>query len=130
MPNHGNELVEYDETSTVTKDGRKIPITYREFSKGKERQLIAYWTQEGRDFWTPEDDRAAFNMTFPFRWIAKRMGERPNDASDDRIVVLIGTKTWGTNAVPKQSLLTIAGDMADELYRVCPWADPGRANEK
>ena len=21
-------------------------------------------------------------------------------------------------------------DSADELYRVCPWADPGRANEK
>lgn len=131
MTVRGNELVLKDEAEISSRENRKIPTTYREFllenQRQNERQLVIYWTQEGPKFWTVDDEKAAFQMSvFPFRWIVQRMGERPANAADDRIVVLLGTKSWG-KAGQRQQLEQFAGDIADHLYRVCPWADPGIA---
>ena len=127
MTARGSELLLKDEIAITSREHRSLPVTYREFgrdvNKPSDRQNVIYWTQEGQLFWTPDDEKAAFNMSFPFRWIAQRMGERPANSVDDRIVVLIGMKSWGKTG-QRQMIEQFAGDLADELYRVCPWADP------
>ncbi len=124
MPARGQEIVMKEQVDIVSKGGRTIPATYREFEKGRERNLVYYWTQEGKEFWTPEDEQAAFHMSFPFRWIARRSGPRPADVADDRLVVMMATRTWGSATSARPILTGITGELADELYRVCPWADP------
>jgi len=41
-----------------------------------------------------------------------------------RIVVLHGTQTWGDGKTIRRQTLELAGQIAEELYRVCPWAAP------
>lgn len=131
MPNHGSTIEVKKTIDLVSPGGRTIPVTYREFRNGKNRSIVQYWTQEGRYLWNDEDERnAADSLMSPFRWIAKRTGERSADAADDRIVVLIGTPLWGDGSGPRSAMTEFSGNLADELYRVCPWADPGPAKRE
>ena len=131
MPNHGSTIEVKRTIDLISPGGRTIPVTYREFRNGKNRSIVQYWTQEGRYFWNDDDEHnAADSLMSPFRWIAKRIGERPADAADDRIVVLIGTSLWGDGSGPRTAMTEFSGGLADELYRVCPWADPGSAKRE
>jgi EpsI family protein len=131
MPNHGSTIEVKKTIDLVSPGGRTIPVTYREFRNGRNRTIVQYWTQEGRYLWNDEDERnAADSLMSPFRWIAKRTGPRPADAADDRIVVLMGTSLWGDGAGPRTAMTEFSGYFADELYRVCPWADPGSAKRE
>ena len=130
MPNRGSDPLAKAELTHTSPGGRTLPLSFREFQRRNvgDKQLLVYWTQEGRTIWTPADEAEARDQfRYPFTWIAKRTGERPADAFDDRIVVLIGTPSWGNGDGPKAALLEFSGRLADELYRVCPWADPGVA---
>lgn len=128
MPNRGSDPLAKSELTLATPGGRSLPLAFREFQQRNagHKQILLYWTQEGRTFWTPADEaEAQQQFSYPFKWIAKRTGTRPADEFDDRIVVLIGTPSWGQGDGPKAALLDFSGRLADELYRVCPWADPG-----
>lgn len=127
MPNRGSDPLAHAQLTLATPAGRSLPLAYREFRQRNTgtRQLLVYWTQEGRTIWTAADEADAQNQfSYPFKWIARRTGERPADAFDDRVVVLIGTPAWGPGDGPKAAMLDFTGRLADELYRVCPWADP------
>jgi len=39
-------------------------------------------------------------------------------------VVLLGTQVWGDGTAIRTQTLELAAKIADELYRVCPWAAP------
>jgi exosortase len=118
MTNRGSVIAAREERTMTTPSGLAIPVSYREFTGEKlPRSYVNYWTQEGRYFWTPADEKAAFAMTFPFEWIRRRMGERPADAADDRIVVLMGS-------LSKEKLAEVSGRVSDALYEVCPWGRP------
>lgn len=131
MPNHGSTIDVRKSVDLISPGGRTIPVTYREFRNGKNRTIVQYWTQEGRYLWNDDDERnAADSLMSPFRWIAKRTGSRPADAADDRIVVLMGTSLWGDGTGPRTAMTEFSGTFIDELYRVCPWADPGTAKRE
>lgn len=118
MTNRGSIIAASEERTMKTPSGVMVPVSYREFTGEKRpRSYVNYWTQEGRYFWTPADEQAAFAMTFPFEWIRRRMGERPPDATDDRIVVLMGS-------LSKEKLAEVAGHVTDALYELCPWGRP------
>jgi exosortase len=130
MPNRGSDPLTQAQLTLTTPGGRTLPLAFREFQQRNtgNKQILVYWTQEGRSIWTPADEAIAKDQfSYPFKWIVKRTGERPADSFDDRIVVLIGTPSWGAGDGPKAALLDFSGRLADELYRVCPWADPGAA---
>jgi exosortase len=123
MPNHGQQIAYKDQRLLKSPSGSTVPITYREFTSPRAgRSRVIYWTQEGRYFWTPDDETAAFHMTYPFRWIERRLGPRAADEFDDRLIVLIGTPVAGD----KDGTLAndFAGRLADGLYETCPWAKP------
>jgi exosortase len=123
MPNHGQEIAVKEQRTMRSPAGSTVPITYREFTSSRAgRTRVMYWTQEGRYFWTPDDETAAFEMVYPFRWIERRLGVRAADEFDDRLIVLIGTPVAGD----KDGSLAndFAGRLADSLYETCPWAKP------
>lgn len=121
----GDRLERASVESVTTPEGRSLPITYREFTGTRgQRKFVAYWTQEGRRVWTTQDESKAASFLFPFYWMKDRInGDRNANQTDDRLVVLIGMPEQP--AANKKTLLKFAGQVADETYKLCPWADPG-----
>jgi exosortase len=106
--------------------GGTVPVTARAFRQGKHQQLVLYWTQEGRRVWTEADERAAVNdmLYSPVRehgWVSDllRVGGRERGP---RLVVVVVAPAADDRARKEVARLTRA--VADELYRVCPWAAP------
>jgi EpsI family protein len=126
MPNQGNKILEREPLPLITVKGRTVPITSYEFESGKSKSLLYYWTQEGREFWTDVDEQSAFRFSYPFRWIQKRLGERPSDTVDDKITIQIGTPTWGKGEIGKKAINEVAKRLADSIYDEFTWADPGK----
>jgi len=131
-PNRGFKLLQRETTDVVA--GRDtVPVTVREFARGAEssakagretdRQLILYWTQEGRRIWTEDDERKAQRLG-SHDWLEERLFHREQVAQTGRIVVLLGTPMWGDGSAIRKQTLELAGQVAEELYRVCPWAAP------
>lgn len=130
-PNRGFTLAERRTEPLTTPGGRTIPLTYREFVRNHDRQVLVYWTQEGRQFWTEADERAAATgLTLaPLRWTAERLTTRAAAGTDDRVVVIVGANSWRSPDATRDRILDLAGRLGDEVYRVCPWSDPnGRDN--
>jgi hypothetical protein len=126
-PNKGFRMLKRDVTPADLR-GCTVPVTSREFERSekghKDRQLILYWTQEGRRVWTEEDERAVQAGGDSHGWLGERLFRRtPTDATG-RLVVLIGTETWGDGAANRARTLEFAKLVADAVYDVCPWADP------
>ena len=132
-PNRGFHLTRRDTIDVPTATGT-VPVTLREFARGgdnpakpgreTDRQLILYWTQEGRRVWTEEDERQAQSTGVAHDWLGDRLFHRERQAPTGRIVVLLGTPLWGDGAVIRAQTLELAVRLADELYKVCPWAAP------
>jgi exosortase len=123
-PSRGFKLVTQGTEPLVTPAGRTIRVTYREFRRDSERHLIIYWTQEGRRVWTEADERTAISPLFPAYWLARRLSDPAGTTNDDRLVVLVGMPTWDGARFGKAELFDLTGRLADEVYAVCPWADP------
>jgi hypothetical protein len=124
-PNRGFAMTERRIEAVSTPGGRTVPLTYREFVRDKDRQVVVYWTQEGRRIWTEADERDALSPVFPLKWIGRRLDRPDPTETDDRIVVLVGMTTWDGARFGRGELLDLTGKLADEVYRACPWADPG-----
>jgi EpsI family protein len=112
----------------VAAGGGSVPVTVREFARGPDqpssRQLILYWTQEGRRVWSEEDERRVQAAGDSHDWLGERLFRRDRVAATGRIVVLIGTPVWDDGSAIRGQTLDFAGRLADEVYRACPWAAP------
>jgi EpsI family protein len=108
--------------------GGSVPITVREFARGGDersnRQLILYWTQEGRHVWSEEDERRVQAAGDSHDWLGERLFHREPVAATGRLVVLIGTPSWDDGKTIRQQTLDFAQNLAEEIYRACPWAAP------
>jgi EpsI family protein len=123
IPNKGMEGTAAREVVPVpVPSGGTVPVTLRVYAGEKHRQLILYWTQEGRRVWTEEDERAAQLTGDSHDWLGERLFRRTSPAATGRLVVLLGTPTWGDGAAIRDQTLELAGLLADAVYRVCPWA--------
>jgi exosortase len=133
LPGQGWELKVRSTEPVVTPGGRSLPITYREVVRqgrqGPEMMAVGYWTQEGRRVWTDADEVAAFSFQYPFLWVRERLKRRPAGEVDDRIQVTCYAPWWATTSAGKDKFLRFVGALADDVYRVCPWADPGPATD-
>jgi EpsI family protein len=112
----------------VRAGGGSVPITVREFARGGDdrsnRQLILYWTQEGRHVWSEEDERRVQAAGDSHDWLGERLFRREPVAATGRLVVLIGTPSWDDGKSIREQTLDFAGKLAEEVYRSCPWAAP------
>lgn len=112
-----------------------VPVTLREFARtapggrDADRQLILYWTQEGQRVWDAVDEeRAQATGGTAHDWLGERLFRRDRSAVTGRLVVLLATPTWGSGETIRTQTLDLAGSVAGELYRACPWADPRTEN--
>jgi EpsI family protein len=125
LPNAGMRPVART-TETVRPDcGGEVPVTGRKFVGDRGTLYALYWTQEGQRVWGEIDEQAA-QYAIGGRGLFLRMGEMlrtglPKGAQG-RLVVLIGTDDGSEFA--KSETLAFAKKLADEVYRVCPWAAP------
>jgi EpsI family protein len=112
----------------ISAGGGTIPITVREFARdtdrGTNRQLILYWTQEGKRVWTEEDEKRVQAAGDSHDWLGERLFRREPLAATGRIVVLMGTLVWDDGKAIRAQTLDFAGKFAEEVYRTCPWAAP------
>ena len=122
-PNRGYRLARRDVTP-VEAGGGVVPVTSREFTRGTDRQLILYWTQEGRRVWSEDDERRVQATGDSHDWLGERLFRRAPPAATGRLVVLLGTPVWSDGGAIRKQTLEFAGRLAGEVYRVCPWAAP------
>jgi len=108
--------------------GGKVPVTVREFARASEahggRQLILYWTQEGKRVWSEEDERRVQAAGDSHDWLGERLFRREPPAATGRLVVLIGTPVWDDGRSIRVQTIDFAAHFASEVYRLCPWAAP------
>jgi EpsI family protein len=107
--------------------GCDVPLTVREFSRQADRQLVVYWTQEGRRVWTEADERAVEAGGDSHGWLGERLFRRTPADATGRIVVLVGTETWGDGSAVRAQTMDLAARLAGAVYAACPWADPRAA---
>lgn len=123
-PNRGFQLANRWMEPANSPAGRVVPVTFREFTRGSDAQIVGYWTQEGRHFWTEADEAEARSPFFPIRWLIRRAnGERPG-GSDDRLTVLVAMPALGTSLSTRAKTQDVMRHIMDEVYDACPWADP------
>lgn len=128
-PNRGFQLARR-EVVPVAVGGAMLPVTVREFTRpgaGSDRQLILYWTQEGRRVWSEDDERRVRAAGDSHDWLGERLFRREPAAPTGRLVVLLGTQVWGDGAMIRAQTLELATLLAREVYRLCPWAAPSPA---
>lgn len=103
-----------------------IPVTAREFHQGRERQIVFYWTQEGRRIWTDDDERAAERQMLAsswhgHKWVGDLLGVKTEKVGA-RLQVVVIIPAVGTTA--RKDAAAVTRLIAEELYRTCPWATP------
>jgi EpsI family protein len=131
-PNRGFRQTLRDTVPVALGDGSgSVPVTLREFvrtgsgGRDTDRQLILYWTQEGRRVWDAADEqRAQATGGVAHDWLGERLFRRERPVVTGRLVVLLGTPLWGNSGTIRSQTLDLAGRVAGELYRACPWAAP------
>src|SRR5262249_27236035 len=57
----------------IAAGGGTVPVTVREFARGSERQLILYWTQEGRKVWSAEEEERVRASGDSHDWLGERL---------------------------------------------------------
>jgi EpsI family protein len=122
IPNKGAQTAAREVVPVGLPSGGNVPVTLRVFTSDRARQLILYWTQEGRRVWTEQDERAAQLTGDSHDWLGERLFRRRSPEATGRLVVMIGTQTWGDGVAIRNQTLELAGLVADAVYRVCPWA--------
>jgi EpsI family protein len=106
--------------------GGEVPVTARAFQQGKQRQVVLYWTQEGRRVWTDADEYAAVNDMLTssvgeHKWVGDLLGVGGRDRGPRLVVVVVAPADTDR---AKKEVVRVTKQVADELYRVCPWAAP------
>lgn len=110
--------------------GGELAVTAREFRHDRDSQFVFYWTQEGRRVWTDADEQAAAHDVFTsswsgHRWVGERLGA--TGSGGPRLTVVVVAPSVGSSANrKKREAVELTKLLAADLYRVCPWAAPGR----
>jgi EpsI family protein len=125
-PNRGFRL-QKREVVPLAAGGGTVPVTVREFARDQHRQLVLYWTQEGRRVWSAADEERVRATGDSHDWLGERLFRREPAAPTGRLVVLLGTPVWGDGAAIRSQTLELTAGLANELYRICPWAAPPTA---
>ena len=106
--------------------GKSLVATARDYRRGSDRELLVYWMQDGSDVVSdpdaPPQDKALFRNRAGHGWLARLLGLSEEDGYRPRLMVLIAIPQGGEPA--RADARTLAGLLAAELYRVCPWAEP------
>ncbi|MGL6073505.1 MAG: exosortase/archaeosortase family protein [Fimbriiglobus sp.] len=102
-----------------------VNVTAREYKTPKDRQVVFYWTQEGKQIWTQENENAAVNdmltnSTGGHKWVGILLGA--TQPAQPRLQVIIIVPNTGSTA--RKDAMNLSKLIAEELYRVCPWAKP------
>lgn len=127
VANRGFVVREKDILPLAVDGGGTVPVTVREFvhhTRSSDRQLILYWTQEGRRVWSDKDEESARLTGDSHRWVSDRLFGTPEVGEDGRIVVLLGTELTGEGKRQRAETLDFAKQLAGAVYDLCPWARP------
>ncbi len=106
--------------------GPAVGVTAREFRRGRDQQVVLYWTQEGRQVWTDADERAAAadmlsSSWTGHQWVGDLLGAGGRQAGP-RLQVVVNVPAAGPAA--RKAAAQVAAQVAARLYEVCPWAKP------
>jgi len=107
-------------------EARIVQVTAREFKQSKPRQLVFYWTQEGKHVWTDDDEKAAEREMLTsswsgHKWVGDLLGAR-TESRGSRLQAMVILPDAG--AMPRKNAHQLARALSEELYRLCPWAMP------
>ena len=108
--------------------GGTLAVHAREFRNDRRhRQTVLYWTQEGSRFLPDAEERERETATSPLspagrRWVAEYLGVTGGNAGG-RLTVVVALPAAGPQA--RRDAADITRQLADDLFRVCPWAVPG-----
>ena len=96
----------------------------RDFANGPDRTVVVSWTQEGRHVWTDADeDRAAGRGVLDGENFSVASLLLPTEAGHpSRLTVMVAVPAGGSGA--HADAVDLAGRLAAEVYRLCPWAAP------
>ncbi len=105
---------------------KSVAATAREFRQGSERQIVVTWTQEGRHVWTAADEATARSDILSsgvgeHRWVGRLLGATSDAGPRLQVVVVVR----GAGPGARRDAAAVSRLVAAELYRVCPWAEPG-----
>jgi EpsI family protein len=102
-----------------------LPVAVRRFvnhSGGDARQVVFYWTQNGRAVVT--EGKEEWDHASEYAWVlALLKGQKPL-AQSSRLSVLLGTNMQGPPGPQERMMERLCGDVAADVYRLCPWAEP------
>lgn len=106
-------------------DEAPVAATAREFRQGLDRQVVVYWTQEGRHVWTDADEQAAerdaLGSSFGgHQWAGRLLGATADAGPRVQVVVVVR----GAGPAARRDAAAVSRRVAAEVYRVCPWASP------
>jgi hypothetical protein len=107
--------------------GATVPAEVQQFVSRSDRQVVVYWTQEGRRVWTDEDEArdSGRDVLDGANFAIARALLPTRDAVEPRLTVVVATPTGGPGA--QADALELAGLLAGEIFRLCPWAEPAPA---
>jgi exosortase/archaeosortase family protein len=93
-----------------------------EFGK---REIVFYWTQNGNA--VLPDGRGPADRVSEYAWVVDMLRGKDPPERVSRLSVLVATDVpVGRPADQEDRLAALSGQIAAELYRVCPWATPPR----
>jgi EpsI family protein len=124
-PKQGWTPVGQDRKAVTLPAGTPLEMTVRRFERDGRRQMIAYWAQDGNHVWSAEEEESAHSSWPTQRWVLDRLLNRQSLERTPRVVVLVGADVWDASGYAERAVEGFAKDLAEELYRVCPWAKPG-----
>jgi EpsI family protein len=123
-PSQGWTSAGHDRKAVTLPSATPLEMTIRRFERDGQRQMIAYWAQDGNHIWTATEEERAHTSRPTHRWVFDRLLSRESMEHTPRLVVLVGTDLWGESGYAERAVEAFAQELAVELYRVCPWARP------
>lgn len=107
-------------------DGR-LSVRTRFFRQpgGPERQTVAAWSQEGRRVLPEDEERDRGQVGGPLGTVGRLLTDyltSDGDATGGRLTVVVALPGAGPQV--RRDAADLTRRLADDLYRVCPWATP------
>jgi hypothetical protein len=87
------------------------------------REVVLYWTQNGAEVLA--DGQESTDEVSEYRWVVEMLrGRQPPERVSRLSVLLAADVPLGRPAAVEERMAALAGPIAADLYRVCPWAAP------
>jgi EpsI family protein len=103
-------------------DRAPLGVSVRHYVRKGKRQVVYYWTQNGRAV-LPDGQEPADHTEYA--WVRSLLTGGPSLTRTSRLSVLLGTDVdAGRSADQEAKLDRLAAAIAGDVYRLCPWAAP------